>query len=109
MKLPVLPNTTRWCRWMCEFACTWPKNDFVRILFVACLIAVIIGVAWLYEDSLCLRYVILGLGTMNALYAMCDVMLDGVIHGEETGSDASEMARVFNEYRSEVCHTCNVR
>ena len=82
--------------------------SLVRILFVAVLIFAVISVAWLFDDSISLRYVILGLGTMNALYAMCDVMLDGVIHGEETGSDASEMARVFNEYRSQVCHIGHV-
>ena len=73
-----------------------------RILAVNAIVVVIIGVAWYLSDSIGLRYVILFLGTMNALYALWDVVIDGVIHGKDTGSDASEMARLYNEKKDQV-------
>ncbi len=77
-------------------------TDRTSVLFVDLFVTAVIGVTWWYRDAEYLRYVILAIGMMSALYAICDVAIDGMIHGKDTGSDASEMARVFNEKKPKV-------
>lgn len=66
------------------------------LLFYGIIIS-IIGVFWWLDDSVYLRFVHLGLGVMSLEYAMGDVNLDGIIHGEDVPSDATEMAKAFNK------------
>jgi len=39
---------------------------------------------------------------MSALYSLWDVILDGFIHGKDTGSDASEMTSWRNRLKPSV-------
>ena len=62
----------------------------------------ILAVAWYWDYSVGLRWLIQFMGVMSALYALWDIILDGMMHGKATGSDASEMARIYNEKKGEV-------
>jgi hypothetical protein len=70
-----------------------------RILLTTAFIGSIIAVSWALYDSLYLRFVILFLGTINALYAIWDIYLDGIKYGKTVASDCTAMARKFNNNR----------
>ena len=71
-------------------------TDF-SIALTSLILGAIIAVGWGLYDSLLLRFVILFLGTINALYAIWDVHLDGVKYGKVAVSDCTQMAHRFNE------------
>ena len=60
-------------------------------------VSAIIGVAWYFDDSVYLRFVILFLGNMNAWYAIFDIYLDGFKYSGVQQSDATLMAKAFNK------------
>lgn len=62
--------------------------------------ALLLTAAWLAWDSLCLRFVVLFMGWMSALYAVWDVYDDGVRAWDEE-SDCTAMAKRFG--RSSHC------
>lgn len=64
-------------------------------------IGAIVAVAWYLSDSIYLRFVILFIGVMNALYAIWDIFLDGIKYGTEA-SDVTLMVRILRRKR-EVC------
>ncbi|KAK4686233.1 hypothetical protein P7C73_g3892, partial [Tremellales sp. Uapishka_1] len=72
----------------------------ITILWVNMVVAAIMGVTWYFQDAIWLRFFIMGMGTMSALYAVADVVIDGVIH-EASSSDCTAMAEEFNMRRNE--------
>jgi hypothetical protein len=69
-------------------------------------LATVVGLTWWWWDSIYLRFVILFIGTINAVYAIWDVYLDGVKFGKDSSSDATEIARLINtKRRQEVSST----
>lgn len=71
-------------------------SHFNRIVAVDLFIVMLIGIAWSYSPSIALRIVILFLGTMSALYATWDIILDGLIHKKQGGSNVRVMAEAFH-------------
>lgn len=70
-----------------------------RILGTTVFIGAIIATSWVLWDSMYLRFVILFLGVINALYAIWDVWLDGVKIGNKACSDCTQMAKIYNRSR----------
>lgn len=62
-------------------------------------IGAVIAVTWFLWDSLYLRFVVLFLGLINALYAIWDVHIDGIAYGKIASSDCTAMAAEFNNKR----------
>ncbi|WVQ85252.1 hypothetical protein IAT38_007417 [Cryptococcus sp. DSM 104549] len=60
-------------------------------------VGVILFVAWNWDDSIWLRFVMLFMGEMSALYAVWDIILDGIKYAKVAKSDATCMAEVHNE------------
>jgi hypothetical protein len=60
------------------------------------------AVAWYIADSIALRYLILFFGVMSATYAIWDVWTDGVVNGDEGGSDCAAMAELYNKSREKA-------
>jgi hypothetical protein len=63
------------------------------------IISIIVSAAWYFDDSVYLRFVLIFLGTINALYAIFDIYLDGIKFAMIAQSDATLMAQQFNEQR----------
>lgn len=67
-----------------------------RIIGCSILVGILLWVAWNWDDSIYLRFVMLGMGVLSALYAVWDIALDGIKYAEVTESDATLMAEVYN-------------
>ncbi len=67
------------------------------IIIVNCLVLVTLFITWYFNDSLWLRYVMIGIGTMSALYACADIYIDGIIYGDDACSDAGRMVELMNQ------------
>lgn len=67
-----------------------------RIIGCSILVGILLWVAWNWDDSIYLRFVMLGMGLLSALYAVWDIALDGIKYAEVTESDATLMAEVYN-------------
>ncbi|ORX36020.1 peptidase M50B-like-domain-containing protein [Kockovaella imperatae] len=83
------------------------------IVLTNLIIGAIVAIAWFISDSLYLRFVILFIGVMNALYAIWDIFLDGIKYGTQT-SDVTLMVRVWSRRRQiadKKLHTgrCKIR
>ena len=74
--------------------------DADSIILTNLLIATIIAITWYLADSIYLRFVVLFIGIMNALYAIWDIFLDGIKYSTEQ-SDATLMVRMLSERRRE--------
>jgi sorting nexin-25 len=87
----------------------------VSILIVNLIVTTPIVLTWYFADGVYLRFVMIGMGTMSALYALWDVVIDGVIHGRrlegskefaESGiksdKDASDCALMAHEFNLHV-------
>ncbi|KAK8866015.1 hypothetical protein IAR55_001166 [Kwoniella newhampshirensis] len=63
-------------------------------LIICCCIPVgiILAVLWNWDDSLLLRFAMLFMGLMSALYAAWDIFLDGIKYAKVSKSDATYMA-----------------
>jgi hypothetical protein len=70
-----------------------------RIILVNVVIGAVAGIAWYFDDSIYLRFVLIFLGTINALYAIFDIYLDGIKYAKIAQSDATLMAQQFNAQR----------
>ena len=66
----------------------------------------IVAIAWYLSDSIYLRFVILFIGVMNALYAIWDIYLDGIKY-DTVNSDATLMMRELSS-RRRVSHVRDV-
>ncbi|KIR43650.1 hypothetical protein I307_00311 [Cryptococcus deuterogattii 99/473] len=66
------------------------------IIGCSILVGILLWVAWNWDDSIYLRFVMLGMGLLSALYAVWDIALDGIKYAEVTESDATLMAEVYN-------------
>ncbi|WVO20040.1 uncharacterized protein IAS62_001330 [Cryptococcus decagattii] len=66
------------------------------IIGCSILVGILLWVAWNWDDSIYLRFVMLGMGLLSALYAVWDIALDGIKYAEVTESDATLMAKVYN-------------
>ena len=76
----------------------------------------LVALAWLLYDSLYLRFIFIFLGTINALYAIWDIYLDGVKHSKVSDdvkyskvekSDCTEMAKEFKDKRAQKGKTAH--
>lgn len=66
------------------------------IISCSVLVGILLWVAWNWDDSIYLRFIMLGMGLLSALYAVWDIALDGIKYAEVTESDAALMAEVYN-------------
>ncbi|KAE8539809.1 hypothetical protein D1P53_003746 [Cryptococcus gattii VGV] len=66
------------------------------IIGCSILVGILLWVAWNWDDSIYLRFVMLGMGLLSALYAVWDIALDGIKYAEVSESDATLMAEVYN-------------
>lgn len=69
----------------------WARNALTRIMVL--LVLAILGLLWWAEKGLYLRYFILFLGTMSALYALWDIVEDLVVR-KVNKSDAAQYAKI---------------
>ncbi|RXK40288.1 hypothetical protein M231_02402 [Tremella mesenterica] len=65
------------------------------MMSVSGLFLIILFVSWYLSDSIALRFVILFMGEMSALYAIWDIVLDGLRSGADAGSDITEFVRIL--------------
>ncbi|WWC86350.1 uncharacterized protein L201_001223 [Kwoniella dendrophila CBS 6074] len=67
-------------------------------LITACsiIIGIIITLAWMWDDSIYLRFVMLFMGLLSALYAVWDIILDGLKYAKVAKSDITYMAEEHN-------------
>ena len=82
----------------CEWVNAITETDMSRMLLTNLLIATVIAITWYLSDSIYLRFVILFIGVMNALYAIWDIFLDGIKYSTEQ-SDATLMVRMLSDRR----------
>lgn len=79
-----------------------------RIIGCSLLVGILLWAAWNWDDSIYLRFAMLGMGLLSALYAVWDIALDGIKYAEVAESDATLMAEVYNqsiqEYNGLVSH-----
>ena len=54
---------------------------------------VMLSVTWYFADSIALRFLVLFMGELSALYAIWDVVLDGIRYNVEISSDITEFVR----------------
>lgn len=67
-----------------------------RIIGCSLLVGILLWAAWNWDDSIYLRFVMLGMGLLSALYAVWDIALDGIKYAEVAESDATLMAEIYN-------------
>ncbi|WVQ97385.1 hypothetical protein IAU59_004497 [Kwoniella sp. CBS 9459] len=68
------------------------------IMMCSLVVGVLIWLAWNWNDSIYLRFVMLFIGLMNASYALWDVIQDGIVYAKVAQSDATRMAELYNEW-----------
>jgi hypothetical protein len=90
-----------WCVWRFRGRRRLMRS---RMTGTSLFFAALLTGAWLACDSICLRFVVLFMGWMSALYAVWDVYDDGVRAADEE-SDCTAMAKRFG--RSSQCE-CQV-
>ncbi|ALO60453.1 hypothetical protein CNC02125 [Cryptococcus deneoformans JEC21] len=67
------------------------------IIGCSLLVGILLWAAWNWDDSIYLRFAMLGMGLLSALYAVWDIALDGIKYAEVAESDATLMAEVYNQ------------
>nr|ODN93112.1 hypothetical protein L203_00381 [Cryptococcus depauperatus CBS 7841] len=66
------------------------------------LVLVILVLAWIWDDSIYLRFVMLFMGLLSSLYAVWDIVLDGIKYGKSADSDVTLMAKEFEARKIEA-------
>ncbi|WRT64245.1 uncharacterized protein IL334_001176 [Kwoniella shivajii] len=67
------------------------------IMGCSLLVGVILFLAWNWDDSIYLRFVMLFMGLLSALYAVWDIVLDGLRYAKVAKSDVTYMADEHNK------------
>ncbi|WWC66519.1 uncharacterized protein I206_100422 [Kwoniella pini CBS 10737] len=67
-------------------------------LIIGCslLVGTLLCLAWVWDDSMWLRFIMLFMGLLSALYAVWDIVLDGIKYAKVARSDVTYMAEEHN-------------
>nr|XP_018267026.1 uncharacterized protein I303_01008 [Kwoniella dejecticola CBS 10117]OBR89184.1 hypothetical protein I303_01008 [Kwoniella dejecticola CBS 10117] len=67
-------------------------------LIIGCslLVGTLLCLAWIWDDSMWLRFIMLFMGLLSALYAVWDIVLDGIKYAKVAKSDVTYMAEEHN-------------
>ncbi|WVQ62100.1 uncharacterized protein L199_000238 [Kwoniella botswanensis] len=67
-------------------------------LIIGCslLVGLLLTLAWMWDDSIWLRFIMLFMGLLSALYAVWDIILDGIRYAKVAKSDIRYMAEEHN-------------
>ncbi|OCF31086.1 hypothetical protein I316_07217 [Kwoniella heveanensis BCC8398] len=66
-----------------------------RIMICSLVVGVLIWLAWNWNDSIYLRFVMLFIGLMNASYALWDVIQDGIMGAKDLEGEAGKKSTRF--------------
>nr|XP_019049330.1 hypothetical protein I302_03112 [Kwoniella bestiolae CBS 10118]OCF28260.1 hypothetical protein I302_03112 [Kwoniella bestiolae CBS 10118] len=68
-------------------------------LIVGCslFVGTLLTIAWMWDDSIWLRFIMLFMGLLSALYAVWDIILDGIRYAKVAKSDVTYMAEEHNK------------
>ncbi|WVR05971.1 hypothetical protein IAU60_002999 [Kwoniella sp. DSM 27419] len=72
-------------------------------LIITCslVVGMLIWAVWEWDDSNLLRYVMLFMGLLSALYTVWDIIQDGIKYATVAESDATRMAKLHNQRKKE--------
>nr|XP_019000453.1 uncharacterized protein I203_06870 [Kwoniella mangroviensis CBS 8507]OCF63914.1 hypothetical protein I203_06870 [Kwoniella mangroviensis CBS 8507] len=67
-------------------------------LIIGCslFVGLLLTLAWMWDDSIWLRFIILFMGLLSALYAVWDIIRDGIRYAQVAKSDITYMAEEHN-------------